>query len=226
MKLPKLVIADIDGTIRGRGVTNVGPKTVEALNKLHEAGVLIGIASGRPLWQRVKEHNKEWGLDFQFDFLVGMNGSEWVDTKTNELHHNYLLSKQSLEEIFNVMKGTNTNCFVYRDGYQVYQYADEHVQSSYNRHGTPFVLAKEESDLWEEETAKMLFWCGTQERRDELCVYAKEKQTDRFTAFTTGPELIEFQDPRVNKGVALRQICELYNIDLKDVVAFGDEEND
>jgi len=30
----------------------------------------------------------------------------------------------------------------------------------------------------------------------------------------------------VNKGVALRQVCSLYNIDVQEVIAFGDGEND
>lgn len=226
MKLPKLVIADIDGTIRGRGVPTIGPKTKEALIKLHEHGVLLGIASGRPLWQEVKKHAEQWGLGFQFDMLVGMNGSEWVDTKTDELHHNYLLSKDALKEIVELMEGTDTNCFVYRDGYQIYHHTDDHTEMSHNRHKTPYQLAKDNSEFYSEETAKILFWCGTTERRNELLVYAKEKQSDKYAAFTTGPELIEFQDPRVNKGVALEQYCSLYNIDLADVVAFGDEEND
>ena len=45
--------------------------------------------------------------------------------------------------------------------------------------------------------------------------------------FHFGPQYtFEFQDPHVNKGVALKEYARKYDIDLSDVMAFGDQKND
>ena len=38
--------------------------------------------------------------------------------------------------------------------------------------------------------------------------------------------MVEFMDPRVNKGVAMKAFCENNDIPLSEVMAFGDAEND
>lgn len=38
--------------------------------------------------------------------------------------------------------------------------------------------------------------------------------------------LLEFCDKRINKGYGLKKICELNDLDIKDVMAFGDTSND
>ena len=79
----KVLVADIDRTLRD-GHPDIGPKTKEALQELHRRGVLLGIASGRPLWQGLLGHAEEWDLGFQFDFLIGLNGGEILDTHKYE----------------------------------------------------------------------------------------------------------------------------------------------
>lgn len=90
----KLMAADIDATLCGRKVGTLGPVTKQALIDLHEQGVLLGIASGRPIWEGVEEHFREWNLGFQFDFLIGMNGSEIMDTNTGKTDYYYSLNKE------------------------------------------------------------------------------------------------------------------------------------
>jgi len=57
----KMFIADIDGTLRGRTRHVPGPLTLQAFEEMHQKGIILGIASGRPLWQGVSDHYKEWG---------------------------------------------------------------------------------------------------------------------------------------------------------------------
>lgn len=222
----KLVVADIDATLCGRKVGTLGPITKQALIGLHEQEVLLGIASGRPIWEGVEEHFSEWNLGFQFDFLIGMNGSEVMDTHTGETNHYYSLSKESIKEIMELMQPMDCNAFVYRDGYKLYTRYDEEVVNSHNRHHDDYKISDNITDFWSEETAKVLFYTGTTEKRDEVLKYAKHHLTNAYTCFATAPWIVEFQDPRINKGIALAKYCEAKNIDLKDTMTFGDEEND
>ena len=38
--------------------------------------------------------------------------------------------------------------------------------------------------------------------------------------------MLEFQDPHIHKGIGLQHAVNLLNIDMKDVLAFGDMSND
>ena len=67
---PKLLICDIDGTLTVKG-GQPGPKTFEALRRFHEEGVMIGLASGRPVDHRTIGKIKEWGYDFDPDIVIG-----------------------------------------------------------------------------------------------------------------------------------------------------------
>ena len=72
MREPRLVIADIDGTLTV--VQNPLPElSVRAMKELHARGVQLGIASGRQVDTQMKSYPARWGLDFPFDVLIGMD---------------------------------------------------------------------------------------------------------------------------------------------------------
>ena len=61
MKNVKAVMCDIDGTLlSSNGI--VTPKTIEAIKKLREHGILFGISTGRDV-PSVKHLLKVWGID-------------------------------------------------------------------------------------------------------------------------------------------------------------------
>lgn len=226
MVLPKLFVADIDGTLRGKSRRTIGPVTKEAFEELHKKGVLLGIASGRPLWQGVANHSKEWNLSFDFDFLIGMNGSELYDLKTNQMQEFNLLSRESLKTIVDAMHHFDLNPFVYRDGYELSLKMDEEIMASGLRHDCRVEICKEESDLYAEETAKILYRTDSAEEGEKIEQFGRTICNENITCFRTGPDLLEFQNPNINKGISVEKYCKQYGIDLNDVIAFGDAEND
>lgn len=51
----KVFVADVDGTLRSRTVRIPQKETIQAFEKMHQEGMIVGIASGRPLWQGLKD---------------------------------------------------------------------------------------------------------------------------------------------------------------------------
>lgn len=223
----KLFAADIDDTLRGRASMRLGPVTCRAFEEMHRRGIMVGIASGRPLWQGVRDHAREWGLSFQFDFLVGMNGGELWTKSTGETQESNLLSTEDLKEIVTTLHGQeNINPFVYRDGYELSQYVDQEMLLSGERHHCRIEQCRSEADLWAEPTGKILYRCFTAENGRKVEEYGRQKLGSRISCFRTGPDLVELQNPANNKGEAIRTFCRAAGIDLKNVIAFGDAEND
>ena len=63
-------------------------------------------------------------------------------------------------------------------------------------------------------------------RSDEVSSFAKTLTCDRYVAIMTSPGIIEFMDPRVNKGMALHKYAERNGIPISKIMAFGDMDND
>ncbi len=221
-----LIIADIDGTLADKG-QEIGPITRKAFQELHRKGARIGIASGRPASDKLKMRADSWDLGFELDLMIGMNGGQLRDLRTGEYQEFYKLKKAYIKEIIEMMKPTGLNPFVYKTGYMLSQYLDERMSASAMRNHEPAIPAKELSELWEEDNAKLLFRLPDDLTKvDDIVAFAKAHPKPYYQSFLTGPHMLEFQDPRVNKGIALIKYCENVGLDIKDVIAFGDATND
>ncbi len=226
----KVFAADIDGTLALKG-DNIMPLTREALNKLHAEGVKIGLASGRPMDQRILENAKKWGLDFEFDFCIGTNGSDLYDKETGKTDHYYQLNKDVLLEILNFLDLDQvSNALVYNDGYNEISSLrmDDFMRDSQQRNhsnvqlGDKYFLAREDVGKLEVHL--------TSEQLPLFLERCKENESDRWSVIKTfegfGHITYEFQCPGVHKGIALEQYCKRHGFALDEVIAFGDMEND
>lgn len=221
----KLVIADIDRTLVNEDKAMM-PLTKQALEELHKRGVLLGIASGRPCGEHLANRAKGWGFDFQFDVIIGMNGGQLWDVRDDKRYEYYPLKKEYIKEILEFMDPTGINSYVYRGDSTLVRWADERMLESSIRNMEPMVVAKNDAEMWEKDNNKLLFRCKDEQEADLALRVAAMHPSAHYQFFKTAPIMVEFQDPRVNKGVALRAFCEMNHIPLSSIVAFGDAEND
>ncbi len=227
MKKIRLFIADIDGTLRGRNIRVPGPLTCKAFIEMQKRGIITVIASGRPLWQNLQTHYQEWQLPEQFDYLMGLNGGEIWEKKTNTVNHYHPLQPDDIKTILTTMKDVVPhNPFLYRDGYTLTLREDEEMLASDMRHHTKSVLCKDETELWSMPTGKLLFRCYTPENGKIAVEYAQRVLGNRYACFLTNPSLLEIQQKNVSKGTGLKNICDALHISKDEVIAFGDAEND
>ncbi len=225
----KVIAADIDGTLCMKG-EDIMPLTRSALNELHEEGVLFGLATGRPVDSRVLSYAKRWNLGFEFDFAVGMNGGELYDLKTNSTDKYYLLSKENVRKILTFLEPFDINAIVYVNGYEEVRCLkmDDFMTASKARNHSHVIVGGVDT-LAEFDTGKLEVQFKGEMREEVLKVVEANMDPSWIMTQTYYDEhhcTFEFQDPRINKGLGLEKYCERYNIDLKDVLAFGDQEND
>ena len=224
-----VLASDIDGTLTVKG-GNIMPLTRKYINELHDAGVLFGPASGRPIDDNILNRAKQWKLDFDFDFAIGMNGGELYDGRTGELHKYYLLPKEKIRKILTFLKPFDCNAIVYKDAYREVRCLrmDDFMRDSERRNHS-HVIVGDIDTLSEYDTGKIEVQFRDSQR-DGILQAIRENQDPAWTYVQTyhqnGHCTFEFQDPRVNKGVALRALCEKYSIPMEEVMAFGDQEND
>lgn len=219
----RLVIADIDSTLVD-SKRNLTKKTKEILDCLHAHGVYLGIASGRPL-DELSKNAKKWGLQYDFDFLIGMNGSEVWDNLHQKEYSYFKLKKEWVKEIIDLMSSFESNYFIYHHGYLLCRKDDEMMHHSATSSDKEIVVMKDVEEMYAEENAKIMFRVK-EEIMPEIEKYIEKHPSPYYKGFKTQTTLMEFADRRVSKGFALQKLCEMNNIALEDVAAFGDTTND
>ena len=101
----------------------------------------------------------------------------------------------------------------------------ELLESS-RRHGFDFVDCTGDIErVCERPTFKFLFR-GKAENEAELREYFLKKFSDNYQIISTFPGTVEVMHKGIDKGSGLKKYVSWENIDLKDVIAFGDNEND
>ncbi len=222
----KIVVADIDRTLRDKN-DEFGDVNRKAFQELHRRGVLLGLASGRPIWQKLMDHAKEWELGFEFDFIIGLNGGEIYDAADDTVTKLNPLEPETIRYIVEKMEPAQCNPFVYREGYMLARWDDELLRASAKRNNNESRIVKDVSELWKEPIGKIMYRTRTVEEMDDVVVpLAKTIENDIFFSFKTRVDLLEFQDRRNNKGNGVKAYCDKHGISMEDVMAFGDAEND
>lgn len=220
----RLVIADVDGTLVNdhRELSDYTKKTIE---RLHEEGILFGVASGRDYVQLL-EDNEYWGFDFPFDVTIGMNGGQVYIAETQQLYEYNKLSTDTVKDIVCMMEPLDLNPFVYGpDHTMICKRIDKATEDSGERNSMTLHVVKDISEFWSKPIPKIMYRT-TEEQMSEVYQWAKDHPSKNYQAFKTQTTMLEFQDPHIHKGIGLQHAVNLLNIDMKDVLAFGDMSND
>ena len=218
----RMVLCDIDSTL----ITDdqrLTPYTKNIIDRLHDHGIFFGIASGRPI-NEVNTKAKQWGFDYNFDILIGMNGSELWDEKAQKQYDYYKLKREWMKEIIELMEPYHSNPYIYYHDVMMCKDADENMMRSSRKNGKEVIVVKDMKEMCAEENAKIMFRIK-ESQMDEIEAML-EKLDAPYKGFKTQPTLIEFADKRTSKDYALKEFCKMNDIDLKDVLAFGDTSND
>ena len=220
----KVISCDIDGTIVD-DTRNIREAAVETINKLRAAGYIFGLASGRPA-KDISSKYKEWNIDKQFDFLIGLNGVELYDDSSKETIFYNLLKKEWIKEIIEEMSRFGATVHIYREDYYCSSLETERGWYSAFKNKRKFVVIPLE-DFWSQDNGGLMFRCQL-DRMPEIEKRLAEINSENrgYVGFKTQKDLVEFSNSKANKGYALKKYCELHNIDLNDVMAIGDTTND
>ncbi len=221
----KAVVADVDGTLVDKGQP-MHEATRNAIIRLHEEGVLFGLATGRKINKSIFARNRDWGLPFEFDIMIGMNGGQVWDSRHEGFENYYMLKREVMREIIDRMSPLHCNAMMYEDEKMVALYWDEQIHSSMMRNNMEVLITEGDADrICIRDNYNVIFRFDP-ERTAEVAAYAKTLDCDRYRSVQTSDGIIEFMDPRVNKGLGLRKYAERNNADIGEIMAFGDMDND
>lgn len=215
MKEPKVYFFDLDGTSYYHKYHDVMPSTLDAWRKLKEKGYKVAIATSRCL-KEIENLRKEI-REFPFDAVI-TDGGALIQNKSDVLLE-LPISKDSMK-IITTFCDQHDLIFRYStiNGDYFTKEIDIEVKAVYFKLYlmVPEIKPYEESD----KVFNVLLYLPNEELFCELKSMLPE------CAFVNHQVLYETTNHQANKFTAIKWLAEYWNIDLEEVMAFGDGFND
>lgn len=214
----KMIATDMDGTFLD-SEKRFDPEFIDIFYKLKEKNIKFVIASGN---QYYRLFQKFIPLSEQM-YFIAENGS-FIAEGTRELYCN-IIEKDDVEKIKGLLAGYNELLVVLcgRKGAYIleknYQYKDE-IKKYYCNYR--FV---ESFDDINDNIMKIAVY----DPNDKLDIVFNEigsKLPDNVKTVTSGNNWVDIQNNDINKGIAMRFLQAIYEIEPDECMAFGDQMND
>ena len=220
----KLVTIDLDGTLFDND-KKISKENKEAIKKCKELGVRIVLATGRPL-PGVLPTLTELGLIDDTDYCIIYNGAKIFNTKTKELVFSSSIDGKDVKDLYTDALRLNTHYHAFCLDERLVT-MDNNPYTDYEariNHVTPNLFdftSVKDSDLFLK--AMMV---DEEKKIDYLIENVNPKFKEKYSMVRSSKIFLEFLNKNTNKGNALIELAKYLNIDIKDTMAIGDQNND
>ncbi|NLC96375.1 MAG: HAD family phosphatase [Erysipelotrichaceae bacterium] len=218
----KLIVSDIDGTLIN-SKSECTPRTVNAIAEARKKGIKFALCSGRPI-SGIKPLLKEWNLEDNCDYIVGMNGGEILNWNTNRHVLSYTLDEETVKELIKLYEDEGHIASYYDDTGLHVSRMSEDVERVATRTATP-VFVNDINEMTKGPQSKLMIIVKPELMEEVEAFYEKTKD-DRYIGFKTAIDLFEMNNPLLAKDIGVKVIATQMGIELDDILAFGDTSND
>ncbi|MDY4950278.1 MAG: Cof-type HAD-IIB family hydrolase [Clostridium cadaveris] len=218
--MKRLMVSDLDGTLLNeKGI--VSKETAHAVKQVVKKGNIFAIATGRIYSQT--EHVR----DALGDEILCICSNGAVVYENGNIISKHPLSKDSVEKLLNIdLSKYSSNIAL--NGFTIDEWItttfDEFMDELGKRTGTPCRVCSSE-EFKGHECLKVFFSSLDHECLVELEKDLKE-QFPHLEIVFSHPSCLEVNEKGISKFRALENYCKRTDIDVSDVIAFGDAFND
>lgn len=208
----KAVFFDIDGTLVSKKDLSITPKTKEAIQRLKENHIKVGVATGRHLME-VEEINLL--QDLTFDFYVMLNGGLCYDKDT--LVYDVPIHKEDITQLLQISKIEDLPVMLIEEN-------DMYV--------THVNKAIEEAQAYVHTSIPPIKTYNNKNKIYQMCAFPQENQTKLLNELTHcdltqwHPLGFDIVPKGGSKTKGIEAVLKPYHINLLEVVCFGDGNND
>ena len=208
----KIIFFDIDGTLIDPAVGKIPVKTCETLNRLHEKGVLLCVATGRPTASL-----PDFG-DLPFDAFCTFNGS--LCYTNHEIIHSNPLPPHAVAKVLENTSAMGrpvsvaTRLRLSANGW------DQDLADYYRLAGLELTVDENFKDACREDVYQMMVGCRETEHP---AIIRGAEGADITFSWHRAADVIPAGS---GKGAAILKILQHYHLDASQAMAFGDGFND
>jgi len=221
----KLIAIDIDGTLinSDHQLTN---EVHAAIQEAKKQGIRVVLCTGRPVIG-LQKLLTELDLFSDEDFAISFNGSLVQKTKSNEiisqfgLTHEDYLDIELLARKINVHMHAETDEAIYTANRDISPYTIHEVKLT----DMPLKYRTQEEMTADYSIIKMMM-IDEPAILDAAIAKIPQSFYDKYTISKSTPFFLEFMNKQVDKGAALGRLADYLGLDVSEVMAIGDNEND
>lgn len=222
----KLIAIDFDGTFLDDTHFKQDLSYVDKIRKANISQKIV-FASGRAT-AGIVELVKRLGMNDMVRYIIGHNGAQIYDLKENKMIYSNPIEDDVALGIVNLLleKGIKNNPIAIHKWEELYTLNyDSRVDIENEVNFTKCVKINDLKEFPEEKIKIMVFSTGIEV--DNIYNIVNESiYGDKVTQARSQNILVEMTKKGITKASALEILCKKLNIDLENVLAFGNAEND
>jgi Cof subfamily protein (haloacid dehalogenase superfamily) len=220
----RLIAMDLDGTLNN-DEKRITPRTHAALMRVQQEGIRLALSSARPLPGLYRDRDA-LRLQCYHGILMAYNGGRIVDAATGETLCAISMTAEEARNALRMMEALPVTPIV-DDGARFYV-ADLNgymVAFECRVNAMTAVQVPNLAEYIHFDPAKLLLAVQPDELSAVRAAITR-RLPPTLTVVQTAPYYLEIIPRSVNKGRGLMDICRVTGIDPREVIAFGDSEND
>ena len=217
----KLIVSDFDGTL---GMSNdISSENIKAISEFVKKGGKFAICTGRP-FTSIKDICDVYNLDV---LTASYQGASIKEVKSGKA---LLIGGLEVDSALSVIKSVldaGESPAVFIDDVLYYQGECAYAELYRTADAVPKVQ-KEDLYYFVKNTNKKVLKIVFHTQVEKVSEYRKvfQKQFPHLSVNSGGESLVEFINPKYNKGESVRFLANYYGIDYSEVLAVGDFNND
>ncbi len=214
---PKLIVMDLDGTALNS--SNEIPENLHNILSFlkDNRGYRIILASGRSV-SSMKPIAEKLRLKAP---LITLNGGVIIDPVSDEIHFEKNLGKKIYSESIKILQDLSMNFVIFTSNV-VYAESPSHITEILKKY-TDNTIEWIDNYHTVKLPVKILFIPESEEAVNSIKKHTQHLDID---IIDSGFRFVEIVPKGVNKGAALKMVSEKLGIGHRNIIAFGDNEND
>lgn len=218
-----MVVLDLDDTLLREDLT-ISHRTRESLLEAQRQGVRLVLASGRPTGA-IRRYSDELRLSEHGGWILSFNGAVITECATNKTIFEQSLSAELVHEIHDRALTLGANILSYVDDRIVTPRADEWTSVEHRLTGMEVVEVPDFKAAIQGPAVKAIV-LHEPARLREVADIIRPDVEGRLSMAISKPFFLEFTDNGIDKRHSLARLLVHLGIDVSEVVAIGDGNND
>lgn len=223
----KLLCCDLDFTLLTTD-KQVSEGNLKAIREMTEAGHHFAIVTGRPLVSGLRVA-REFNLAMPGTYIATFNGGQIYDCSTNEIVKEHRFPIEYAEYLFKEAKaaGLHVHTYTENDSKLLCERHTPELQMYMDHNKMEAIVCDNPLSRLDKPPIKVIVM--SMDGRKDLEPFRQNHLSwsrDKLLSIFSCDFLLEYENPKVGKGAAVRMLAEHLGVDMADTVAIGDEEND
>ena len=220
----RILFADLDGTLLTDD-KQITPKVHSTIHKALDEGHVVVLSSGRTLHSTLRMARK---LDLVRPgcFLISFNGAQVYDIGADRLLSSNTIPVEIVRFCFDKANEYGIHIQAYHEQYVVAEHDRVEIAPYCAVQKLPFLIVERVEEIMPEGSPKMLVIENDPDKISEFRNVMSGPLEGKVDLFFSQTNYLEMVPVGVNKGTAVRFLCDHLGIPIEHSIAAGDMEND